>query len=165
MRKILTLLFFICLFSINYSQDIFNKDCAFGTILNSITKVSPNYESEYKQLFQDLKSKYNNNRLLNQEDTVYTIQVAIHIVYLNNNKYENIPDSIIISQIDALNRDFNALNSDSTNLRDFFKPFKGNAKIKFELAKFRPNGSPTTGIEHVQGKLGSVGNSIQYLIM
>lgn len=52
-------------------------------------------------------------------DSVYTVQVVVHVVYLNNNKYENIPDSIIQSQIDALNRDFNARNADSVNLRPF----------------------------------------------
>ena len=89
-------------------------------------------------------------------DTIYTIKVVVHVVYLNNNKYENIPDNIIQSQIDALNRDFNALNADTANLRDFFIPFRGNAKIKFELAKTAPNGAVTTGITRTQGSLGNL---------
>jgi hypothetical protein len=157
MRKFSAFLLFISFSSTIYAQDIINKNCGFSTILNEIVKVAPNYENEYQQLF--LNSKTNpNNRFHNLVDTIYTVQVAVHIVYLANNKYENIPDSIVKTQIDALNRDFNSLNADSLNLRDFFKPFRGNAKIKFELAKFKPNGSPTTGIEHVQGKLGTVGS-------
>lgn len=90
-------------------------------------------------------------------DTTYTIQVVVHVVYLNNNKYENVPDNVIQSQIDALNRDFNLLNPDSINLRPFFIPFRGNAKIRFELAKKAPNGAATTGITRTNGSLGSLG--------
>ena len=89
-------------------------------------------------------------------DTTYTIQVVVHVVYLNDNKYENIPTDIIQTQIDALNRDFNLLNADSINLRPFFIPFRGNAKIKFELAKKAPNGAASTGITRTQGKLGNL---------
>lgn len=141
-----------------FSQDYTNKTCGFNTILNEITKADSNYESESQQLFKSITQR-TNSRLNGEEDTTYTIQVVVHVVYLGNNKYENIPDSIIESQINALNRDFNALNSDSSNLREFFKPFRGNAKIKFELAKIKPNGSATNGIQHVQGKLGILGST------
>ncbi|MEZ5054088.1 MAG: hypothetical protein R2807_04875 [Chitinophagales bacterium] len=59
----------------------------------------------------------------------------VHVVYLNNNKYENVPDNTIQSQIDALNRDFNLLNPDSINLRPFFIPFRGNAKSDLSWQK------------------------------
>ncbi|MCC6584893.1 MAG: T9SS type A sorting domain-containing protein [Chitinophagales bacterium] len=97
-----------------------------------------------------------NNRINSSEDTVYTIQVVVHVVYLNDNVYENIPDDVIHSQITALNRDFNNLNADSVNLRPYFMPFKGKARIKFELAQFAPNGAPSTGITHTKGSLGNL---------
>lgn len=78
-------------------------------------------------------------------DTTYTIQVVVHVVYLNDNKYENPSDEIIQSQIEALNRDFN-LQNELSHIRQEFFPFIGNAKIRFELAKVNPNGKPTTGI-------------------
>lgn len=78
-------------------------------------------------------------------DTTYTIKVVFHVVYLNDNKYENPSDAILQSQIDALNRDFN-LENDLGIIRDEFKQFIGNPKIKFELATVDPNGKPTTGI-------------------
>lgn len=155
MKKVCFVLIFSFLFQSSFSQDFINKTCGFGTILNDIVKAKPNYDNEYQQLFQSIKNKPN-GRIGSTDDTTYTVQVVVHIVYLGNNKYENIPDSIVQSQIDALNRDFNTLNSDSTNLREYFKQFRGNAKIKFELAKFKPNGTPTNGIQHVQGKLGSI---------
>ncbi len=78
-------------------------------------------------------------------DSVYTIQVVVHVVYLDDNKYENPSDALIQSQIDALNRDFN-LENDIDYIRPEFLQFLGNAKIKFELAKVKPNGQPTNGI-------------------
>lgn len=89
-------------------------------------------------------------------DSTYTVQVVVHVVYLGNNKYENIPDAIIQSQIDALNRDYNLLNDDTVNLRPFFKPFQGNARIKFELAKRTPSGAITNGITRTKGVLGTL---------
>ena len=89
-------------------------------------------------------------------DSVYTVQVVVHVVYLNDNKYENIPDDIVRSQIDALNRDYNLANEDTVNLRPFFKPFQGNARIKFELATKTPSGAPTNGITRTKGQLGSL---------
>ncbi len=78
-------------------------------------------------------------------DTTYTIQVVVHVVYLDNNKYENLSDELIQSQIDALNRDFN-LENDINIIRPEFLQFLGNAKIRFELAKVDHRGNPTTGI-------------------
>lgn len=79
-------------------------------------------------------------------DTTYTVQVVFHIVYFEDDKYQNIPDSIIYSQINALNRDFNKMNEDTIDLRPEFMKFLGNAKIKFEIATVKPNGSPGIGI-------------------
>ncbi|MBK8353330.1 MAG: hypothetical protein IPL21_17245 [Saprospirales bacterium] len=109
---------------------------------------NPTLQQEYNTFLQNQQA----NKILGIDstrvntDTTYTVQVVVHIVYLGNNKYENIPDDIIQSQIDALNRDYNLLNDDSVNLRPFFKPFQGNARIKFELAKKTPTGANTNGI-------------------
>lgn len=84
-------------------------------------------------------------------DTVYTIQVVVHVVYLDDNKYENPSDALIQSQIDALNRDFNLENS-IDHVRPEFLQFIGNAKIRFELAKVQPNGKLTNGIERKKSK-------------
>lgn len=79
-------------------------------------------------------------------DTVYTIQVVVHVVYLADNKYENPSDALVQSQIDALNRDFNLENS-IDHIRPEFLQFLGNAKVRFELAKLTPAGKVTNGID------------------
>ncbi|HUM52581.1 MAG TPA: zinc-dependent metalloprotease [Chitinophagales bacterium] len=119
---------------------------------------NPSLQQEYNTFLQNQQA----NKILGIDstrvntDTTYTVQVVVHVVYLGNNKYENIPDDIIQSQIDALNRDYNLLNDDTVNLRAFFKPFQGNARIKFELAKKTPTGANTNGITRTQGVLGSL---------
>lgn len=83
-------------------------------------------------------------------DTTYTIQVVVHVVYIDDNQYENLSDELIYSQIDALNRDFNLENS-IDHIRPEFLQFIGNPKIRFELAKVDPRGKPTTGITRKKG--------------
>lgn len=158
MKRIPTLFIaLLCILLHSKAQDIV-KRCAIDEINTQSFLNNPTLTETY---LREISGAVNNivtyDTTLANTDSVYTVQVVVHVVYLNNNKYENIPDSIIQSQIDALNRDFNAKNADSVNLRPFFIPFRGNAKIKFELAKFRPNGAPTNGILRVQGKLGGSG--------
>lgn len=138
------------------ANDIVNR-CALDEINLQTLQNDVNIMSNYKlQIQNGINDIVAYDTTLANTDTTYTIQVVVHVVYLNNNIYENIPDDIIQSQIDALNRDYNAQNADSVNLRPFFIPFRGNAKIKFELAKKDPNGATTNGITRTQGKLGTL---------
>ncbi len=159
MRRISTiLLLFFTVIITSKAQEIV-KRCALDDIIQHELLNDPQLTAAYINQLSGVGFRptvYDSS--LAATDSVYTVQVVIHIVYLNNNKYENIPDNIIQSQIDQLNTAYNSLNADTINLRSFFIPFRGNARIKFELAKFKPNGSPTTGIERVQGKLGTVGS-------
>ncbi len=82
-------------------------------------------------------------------DTVYRIQVVFHVLYTTPE--ENIPDSVIYSQIDVLNRDYRRRNSDTVQTRDVFKPVAGDAGIEFYLATADPDGNPTNGITRDTG--------------
>lgn len=77
-------------------------------------------------------------------DTVFTIPVVFHVLY--SNAGENINDSLLLNQLEVLNRDFRRLNFDTSNTRSFFKSRAGDARIQFELAKVDPQGNATTGI-------------------
>ena len=152
MRKYFTLFFILLslLFSLD-AQEPYR--CGLDTYLEQTILSNPTLKSDYIKYLQDIASNRisNPDTLRANSDTIYTVQVVVHVVYLNDNKYENIPDDIIQSQIDALNRDYNLLNDDTVNLRPFFKPFQGKAKIKFELAKKTPGGQVTTGITRTKG--------------
>lgn len=83
------------------------------------------------------------------ESTAYRIPVVFHIV-LNSTQMsvlgapENIR-SYIAAQLEVINRDFNAQNSDSSGIPAVFKPLHGNAKVQFELAHTAPDGSASAG--------------------
>lgn len=73
-----------------------------------------------------------------------TIPVVVHVVY--KKAAENIADTQIASQIDALNRDFSAGNLDRITTPAVWAGLVDDAKIRFALAKKDPRGKSTTGI-------------------
>jgi hypothetical protein len=79
---------------------------------------------------------------------VAQIPVVVHVVW--NKPEQNISQAQIDSQISVLNEDFNAANSDLSNLPAAFKPLAGNPLIRFFLAKRDPKGKPTTGVTRTQ---------------
>ena len=81
------------------------------------------------------------------ERAVITIPVVVHVLY--NSTRDNISDAQILSQIDALNRDFRKMNAEAANIPAVFKAVAADANIEFCLARRQPNGLPTTGIERL----------------
>lgn len=156
MRKLWILMLYVAISFLSLNGQEIRK-CANDDILKNDLLNNPTIGTQYlRQINDAVNNIIQYDSTIANTDSVYTIQVVVHVVYLNDNKYENIPTDIIQSQIDALNRDYNALNADSVNLRPFFTPFRGNAKIKFELAKKAPGGATTIGITRTKGNLGNL---------
>jgi len=83
------------------------------------------------------------------------IPIVIHVVW---NKYaENISDELISTQIDALNRDFNAQNQDLNRVPNEFKSRVSNIGVSFCLASKSPSGLPTNGIVRVETNIEDIG--------
>jgi hypothetical protein len=76
--------------------------------------------------------------------SLITIPVVVHVVY--NSSQQNISDVQIHSQIDALNRDYQKLNGDTTNIPGYYRSLAANCGIQFVLAGLDTNGKATTGI-------------------
>jgi hypothetical protein len=76
------------------------------------------------------------------------IPVVFHLIY----KYQaqQITDAQILSQLDVLNEDFNALNPDYPNVPAVWDSVKANCGIRFCLAARDPQGNPSTGITRTQ---------------
>jgi hypothetical protein len=87
-------------------------------------------------------------RKASSSDTVYRIPVVFHIVW--NKDEQNIHDSLVISQIKALNEAFRHLHKDTNRVRSVFKPVAGDTRIEFFLATKDPDGKPTNGINRVK---------------
>ncbi len=78
------------------------------------------------------------------------IPVVVHILEFGSIK---VSDAQVQSQIEALNRDFQAANEDLLRVPERFKKFVGNPNFRFELARVNPAGEPTTGIIRKQAGL------------
>ena len=75
-----------------------------------------------------------------------TIPVVVHVLY--HYPAENIADSMVGTQILALNRDFRKLNADTLKIPAAFKALAADCGIEFQLATVDSNGRATSGIVH-----------------
>lgn len=122
--------------------------CATATIAQRKAQSDSAYASRLSN-FVSLLQDYDRNgqRDVAANDLVY-IPVVFHIVHNGDalGSGENISEVQILSQLDALNRDFNYLDPDIVNVPEPFRDLVADCKIQFCLAKFDPSGNPTTGI-------------------
>ncbi len=126
------LLFFLTLvsFFIANAQEINPKRCGTKSLTPSLIDLS----------------KFDKSNFRSDEDII--IPVVVHIVWFSEE--ENITDDQVLSQIDVLNYDFNALNEDISNVSNQFRSLIGRTNIHFCLANTDPNGNPTNGITRTQ---------------
>lgn len=154
MRKYLLLFtaFFIGNFAIA-QVDEFAEPCGHRELMDQLERQYPGFKKQmdidYLKLvnsdFPDVNRRKKIVRdTIYYEDTIYTVPVVFHVLY--SSAAQNINDSLLINQIEVLNRDFRRNNFDTVNTRSFFKSRAGDARIQFELAKIDPNGNVTTGI-------------------
>jgi len=80
-----------------------------------------------------------------------TIPVVVHIV-LDNPAL--VTDAQVATQIEVLNRDYNALNPDISQVPAVWQSIIGNSHINFCLAQRTPGDEPTSGIVRVQTAAG-----------
>ena len=74
------------------------------------------------------------------------IPVVVHVLY--HYPAENISDSMVGTQILALNRDFRKLNADTVKIPEAFKALATDCGVEFQLATVASNGRATSGIVH-----------------
>ena len=81
-------------------------------------------------------------------EVVYTIPVVVHVIHAGEDYGvgQNITDEQIMSQLDALNKDFRLLNTDKLDPNHPFYGLAADAAIEFCLAKRDSNNVSTTGI-------------------
>lgn len=117
-----------------------------GTMLYSqyLLKKYPQLADLRKQSQFDVQHIQRNATIQSVTSTVNTIPVVVHVVY--NTPQQNISDAQIQSQIDALNRDYRKLNTDTNLIPGVWKPIAADAGLEFCLAKKDPVGNDTNGI-------------------
>lgn len=88
----------------------------------------------------------------------YIIPVVVHVFHQNGP--ENISDAQIKSEIAQLNKSFSRTNSDTGNVRPFFKDIAADAQIEFRLAQKDPQGNCSNGIVRVYTPMTTKGNDL-----
>jgi hypothetical protein len=114
---------------------------------------SPGYEAYLDQQFELAKQWSQAN---GPTRSLYTIPVVFHVVH--NVPAENLPDSVLINQLQVLNRDYARLNADTSNMRAEFQPVASGTQVRFVLAGIDPDGNPTTGITRTSTATESFGD-------
>lgn len=135
MRTATFTLLLISVFSLRAQHDHFN--CGAHHKEAELQLLHP----EIIQAYEDMRSLMS----LKTEDTnTLVIPIVFHVVHRYGN--ENISDQQIYRQVQILNEDFQELNADIASVAPYFQDRIGNAKIKFELARFDPFGNCSNGI-------------------
>ncbi len=101
-------------------------------------------EATHQQLEIFTQEYIKNNQSIARSRGQITIPVVVHVVYPT--VVENISDEQIHSQIDALNRDFNALNENLDQVHPDFQDRIADVGFNFCLATINPEGETTNGI-------------------
>ena len=86
----------------------------------------------------------------------YVIPIVVHVVW--EQEVEDISYDQILSQIDALNRDFDQIGMEYSDLPEEFKSVVPRSSIQFCLAGLTPEGTYTNGVTRTQTELTNIGS-------
>ena len=108
--------------------------------------LAESFERQREELLQFQEQASKRGRAL------ITVPVVVHVVHDGDTigGDENISDAQIISQIDALNRDFRNLNPYLPSIPAVFRNLSADFEIEFCLAKRDPQGNPSNGINRIK---------------
>ena len=105
-----------------------SQKCGYQELINA-KKDNNVFINNYEYIYNEALSR------LSTSTETYYIPVVFHIVY--NSESQNLPDSVIHSQIEVLNEDYRRLNENASETREEFLEFAGDANIEFFFSKYR----------------------------
>lgn len=151
MKKILTgatLLACVMNFSYAQSPQTTKKRCGSAEIYQQMLQNDPQFARNQKQIEEFTQNFIRNGGSASETSktgaVIYTIPVVVHVVYKTT--AQNISDAQINSQITALNKDYQKLNSDVSKVPSVWQPLVADIQVKFCLATINPTGGATNGI-------------------
>ena len=109
---------------------ITRRGCASQEVLEANMKADPTLAIRMNEIETFTKNRMLTGKLVNGK-----IQIPVIVNVLYRTAAQNISDAQIQSQIDVLNKDFNAANSDYNNVPPLFSGVKANVEISFVLEK------------------------------
>lgn len=131
------------------------RTCAHMVVHELLAETHPDYRKGRLQAEEETRRSVDSGQAMRVVSKLITIPVVVHVVH--RAKEENISDAQVKSQIEALNRDFRAKNSDRKKVPAPWKGLVIDSKIQFALATEDPQGKKTTGITRTATTVASFG--------
>ena len=126
MKIIFLFAFLLCSSFSLFAQ--FQHRCGFDYAVQHKNVLHPGFKDRADAIFRQAQIQ----GFMNRGGTgTYTIPLAVHVVW--KNAAENLPECKIIEQVDILNRAYQRMNPDTSNLRSIFSAVAGNPNIQFRL--------------------------------
>lgn len=119
--------------------------CGFDLVLQKLADREDGFQEACTEIHHQTVRAANDQQ---RSSELYEIQVVFHVVH--NTEAQNLPDEVILNQMEILNADYRRLNPDAENTRDIFLPIAADTHIQFVLASEDPDGNPTNGINRVE---------------
>ena len=131
--------------------------CGASEAHQRLCECDPGFRERRSQIHMQAEAFLLNGRAARSIDDgkVRTLPVVVHVVY--NTAAENISDEQILSQIEALNRDYSAINPDKSATPVPWTGLVIDSKVRFALATKDPKGKPTKGIIRTKTKSTTFG--------
>jgi hypothetical protein len=153
MKLIITILTLIASVSITFAQ---NNWCGFDQQMQKAFQENPALENQIYEHFDRIA-----NGQIAAEERVDPIIIPVVVHILHAGDAGNISDAQVYDAMRMLNEDYNRLNPDTVDTRNTvdapFASVAASVNIRFELAKFDPQGNCTNGIERRDSYTGSYG--------
>src|SRR5215210_7568263 len=126
------------------SQPPKRRSCAQMVVHELLAETQPDYRDNRLRAEEQTRDSIESGEALRVTARLVRIPVVVHVVH--QAAEEDITVAQVKSQIDLLNRDFAARNSDKSKVPPVWKSLVTDAKIQFDLATKDPSGKTTDGI-------------------
>ncbi|MEX2980834.1 zinc metalloprotease [Streptomyces sp. C36] len=123
------------------------RGCGTMPVHHRLMAENPEYASARVEI-ENMAFAYETGAATSDREGPTRIPVVVHVVF--NTASQNISDAQITSQIDVLNKDYRAQNTDIGQVPPVWKPRVADSRVEFELATKDPDGQPTDGITRTQ---------------
>ena len=141
-------LLFLGLSFFSFSQE---KKCGSVEAIEKSLQNFPEKRQVLNTLNSFTKEFIEQKKLCGKSDSTYIIPTVVHVIH--NYGPERISKTQVLSCIESINNDFNALNDDIFGVIDDFSNLISDMGIEFRLAKVDPEGNCTDGITYNQSAL------------
>lgn len=131
------------------------RTCACMVVHEYLAETRPEYRKYRLKAEDETRRSIESGQAMRVVSKLITIPVVVHVVH--RTAAEDISDAQVKSQIDSLNRDFRAKNTDLSKVPKVWKSLVGDANIQFALANKDPKGKKTSGITRTATKAASFG--------